>query len=138
MIMGRGRAKGKKLSVTNQEDLGSGEEEKIPAQKRRGRPQKSLKEEIDEDESQKIDEEDSDDTTGLPNKDMKGKISTQNGKKRKRNIQVKEKIESVKEENGSVTRSNADESNKSNGFRQNGNRRKNKPRRAAEAIVECN
>ncbi|KAK4441501.1 hypothetical protein Salat_0485000 [Sesamum alatum] len=136
--MGRGRAKGKKLSVTNQDDPGSGEEEKIPAQKRRGRPQKSLKDEIDNEEAQKIDDEDSDDTTGLPNKDTKSKIATQDGKKRKRNVQVKEKIDPVKEENGNGTRSSADESNKSNGFRPNGNRRKNKPRRAAEAVVECN
>ncbi|KAI3461068.1 hypothetical protein Pfo_017731 [Paulownia fortunei] len=135
--MGRGRAKGKKLSVTNQDDPGSGEEEKIPAQKRRGRPQKSLKDEIDEDEAQKIEDEDSEDATGLPNKDMKNKPA-QNGKKRKRNAQVKEKVDSVKEENGNGTRSSTEESNKSNGFRQNGNRRKNKPRRAAEAVVECN
>ncbi|KAL3828151.1 hypothetical protein ACJIZ3_016953 [Penstemon smallii] len=149
-IMGRGRTKGKKVSVTNKDDVGSGEEEKIPAQKRRGRPQKPLKDEIDEDEAQKLEEdEDSEDTSGLAdNKDTK---SSKNGKKRKRNAQVKDKAspDSVKEENGNVhgngignRSSTEEESNKSNGsFRQNGNgrsRRKNKPRRAAEAVVECN
>lgn len=134
--MGRGRARGKKLSVSNQDDSGSGEEEKIPAQKRRGRPQKPLKDEVDEKEAQKLEDEDSDDT-GLPNKDVKSKTA-QNGKKRKRNAQLKGKVESVKEESGNGTRSSTEESNKSTGFRQNGNRRKNKPRRAAEAVVECN
>lgn len=41
--MGKGRGKGKKLTISNHEDLGSGEENKILAQKRRVRPQKSLK-----------------------------------------------------------------------------------------------
>ncbi|KAL7084476.1 hypothetical protein ACP275_14G224900 [Erythranthe tilingii] len=132
----RGRAKGKKLSVTNQDDNGSGEEEKIPVQKRRGRPQKPLKDEISDEEAQKLeDEEDSDGTTKI-----------KNGKKRKRNNnnnateKVKEKVETVpEEENGNGERpSNEESSKKSIGFRQNGNRRKNKPRRAAEAVVECN
>ncbi|KAF5747232.1 G2/mitotic-specific cyclin S13-7-like [Tripterygium wilfordii] len=39
--------KGKKLTASNHDDTGSGEEEKIPVQKRRGRPQKPLKDEID-------------------------------------------------------------------------------------------
>ncbi|KAI3449910.1 hypothetical protein Pfo_006575 [Paulownia fortunei] len=136
--MGRGRAKGKKLSVTSQDDPGSSEEVKVPAQKRRGRPQKSLKDEVEEDEAQKIEDEDSEDTTGVPNKDVKNKSGIQNGKKRKRNAQVKEKVDSVKEENGIGTKSSIEESKKSNGFRPNRNRRKNKPRRAAEAVVDCN
>nr|POE44884.1 hypothetical protein CFP56_78161 [Quercus suber] len=122
--MGRGRGKGKKLTVTNHEDGGSGEEEKIPAQKRRGRPQKPLKDEIDEEEVEKID------------KEIKSPSATENGKKRKRNSHVKEKADSVKEENGNGTRSSTDDSIKSNGFRLNGSRRKSKPRRAAEAGVE--
>lgn len=136
--MGRGRGKGKKLTVTNHEDGGSGEEEKIPAQKRRGRPQKPLKDEIDEEEVEKIEEEDSENAkSGTPSKEIKSPAATENGKKRKRNSHVKEKADSVKEENGNGTRSSTDDSIKSNGFRLNGSRRKSKPRRAAEAGVEC-
>jgi len=135
--MGRGRGKGKKLTVTNHDDPGSGEEEKIPAQKRRGRPQKPLKDEIDE-EVEKLEEEDSENAkSGTPSKETKCPSATENGKKRKRNSQVKEKADSVKEENGNGTRSSTDDSTKSNGFRHNGSRRKSKPRRAAEAGVEC-
>ncbi|KAL8489802.1 hypothetical protein ACS0TY_025130 [Phlomoides rotata] len=144
--MGRVRAKGKKLIVTNHDDHGSDGDEKIPAQKRRGRPQKSLKDEIDEVEAQKVDDEDSEDTTGLPNKDA---ATNKAGKKRKRNGQAMEKVDSVKEVNGNGSKSSTEENAngskssteetvKSNGFRQSGNRRKNKPHRAAEAVVECN
>ena len=136
--MGRGRGKGKKLTVSNHDDAGSGEEEKIPAQKRRGRPQKPLKDEFDEEEAEKIEEEDGENgKAGIISKDRKSPSAAENGKKRKRNSQVKEKPDSVKEENGVSTRSSTDDSTKSNGFRQNGSRRKSKPRRAAEAGVEC-
>ncbi|KAK9274090.1 hypothetical protein L1049_018904 [Liquidambar formosana] len=136
--MGRGRGKGKKLTVSNHEDPGSGEEEKIPAQKRRGRPQKPLKDEIDEEEVEKMEEEDRENANSvISSKEMKSPAAAENGKKRKRYSQVKEKLDSVKEENGIGTRSSTDESTKSNGFRHNGSRRKSKPRRAAEAGVEC-
>ncbi|KAG8389061.1 hypothetical protein BUALT_Bualt02G0190100 [Buddleja alternifolia] len=126
--MGRGRAKGKKLSVTNQDDAASGEEEKIPAQKRRGRPQKPLKDELEDDEAQKIEDEDSEDTNGVTNKD---KTVTHNGKRQKTNGLVKEKVE----ENGNgTTKSSIEESKESNGFRHSRSRRKNKPHRAAEAL----
>ncbi|XP_059665184.1 uncharacterized protein LOC132311325 [Cornus florida] len=135
--MGRGRGKGKKLTGSNHEDPGSGDE-KIPAQKRRGRPQKPLKDEIDEEESEKIEEEDSENTkNGISSKEMKSSTLAENGKKRKRKLQAKEKPDSIKEENGVGTRSSTDDSTKSNGFRHNGSRRKSKPRRAAEAGVEC-
>ncbi|KZV52332.1 hypothetical protein F511_37704 [Dorcoceras hygrometricum] len=138
--MGRGRTKGKKLTMTNQDDTGSGEEEKLPAQKKRGRPQKSLKDEVDEEEARKIEEESSEDTSEAPIKDSKSKTVAQNGKKRMRNDETKEKADTVKEENGNVDATSVitEESNKSNGFRQNGSRRKSKPHRAAEAVVECN
>ncbi|XP_051120904.1 uncharacterized protein LOC127244415 [Andrographis paniculata] len=133
--MGRGRAKGKKLSSTSQDDPGSGEEEKIPQQKRRGRPQKLLKEEMDEEEAQKNEDDDSENTL---DGDVKSK-SPLVGKKRARTAQTKDKAaDSVKEENGNGTSTEDKESNKPNGFRTNGNRRKNKPHRAAEAVVECN
>ncbi|ONH99243.1 hypothetical protein PRUPE_6G020200 [Prunus persica] len=136
--MGRGRGKGKRLTVTNHDDPGSGEEEKIPAQKRRGRPQKPLKDEIDEEETDKIEADDSENgKAGIASKEIKSPSVAENGKKRKRYSQVKEKSDSVKEENGIGTRSSTDDSTKSNGFRHNGSRRKNKPRRAAEAGVEC-
>lgn len=136
--MGRGRGKGKRLTVTNHDDPGSGEEEKLPTQKRRGRPQKPLKDEIDEEETEKIEEGDiENDKAGISTKEMKGSPVAENGKKRKRYSQVKEKSDSVNEENGVGTRSSTDDSTKSNGFRHNGSRRKSKPRRAAEAGVEC-
>lgn len=139
IIMGRGRGKGKKFSVANHEDAGSGEEEKIPVQKRRGRPQKPLKDEIDEEDFEKAEEDESENAkNGVSTKDLKSSVSAENGKKRKRNLQVKEKSDSVKVENDVGTRSSTDDSTKSNGFRHIGSRRKSKPRRAAEVGVECN
>ncbi|KAL8055418.1 hypothetical protein ABFX02_04G054400 [Erythranthe guttata] len=136
--MGRVRAKGKKLSVTNEDENGSSEEVKVLARKRRGRPQKSLKDEFDENEAQKIEDDNSEDLAIV--KDAENKSGPQNGKRQKRNIQVaKEKlVDSVKDENEDLTKSSAEESKKSNGFRQSRNRRKSKPCRAAEAVVECN
>ncbi|KAB5565118.1 hypothetical protein DKX38_005172 [Salix brachista] len=135
--MGRGRGKGKKLTVSNHDDTGSGEEEKIPAQKRRGRPQKPLKDDIEEEEVEKLEDENAGKgKTNITSKDTKSQTAAENGKKRKRHSQAKEKPDSVKEENGAGTRSSTDDSTKSNGFRHNGSRRKNKPRRAAEAGVE--
>ncbi|XP_004249280.1 uncharacterized protein [Solanum lycopersicum] len=137
--MGRGRGKGKKQSV--REDLGSGEEEKIPI-RRRGRPLKPSKDEIgeeeEEEEAMKVKEEgdDSENTKGsVINKDVKNQ-GVVNGKKRKRTSQVKE-VDSTKGENGVGNKTNSNELIKSVGFRQNGSRRKNKPRRAAEVGVEC-
>ncbi|KAF8403885.1 hypothetical protein HHK36_011991 [Tetracentron sinense] len=136
--MGRGRGKGKKLTVsTGHDDPGSGGEETLPAYKRRGRPQKPLKDDIDE-EDDKIEEEDGEDAkTAIMSKDMKGPAAAENGKKRRKNSQVKENPDLVKEEHGVGTRLSTNDSTKSNGFRQNGSRRKSKPRRAAEAGVEC-
>uniref|UniRef100_A0A3Q7ILH2 Uncharacterized protein n=1 Tax=Solanum lycopersicum TaxID=4081 RepID=A0A3Q7ILH2_SOLLC len=126
--MGRGRGKGKKQSV--REDLGSGEEEKIPI-RRRGRPLKPSKDEIgeeeEEEEAMKVKEEgdDSENTKGsVINKDVKNQ-GVVNGKKRKRTSQVKE-VDSTKGENGVGNKTNSNELIKSVGFRQNGSRRKNK------------
>ena len=137
--MGRGRGKGKKLTVINHEDTASGEDEKVPMQKRRGRPQKPLKDEYDEEEVEKV-EDDSDISVknGISNKEIKSPTAAENGRKRKRSSQVKEKLESVEEENGIGNGSSTTaELTKSNGFRHNGSRRKNTPRRAAEAGVQC-
>lgn len=136
--MGRGRGKGKKLTVvTSHEDPGSGGEETLPAYKRRGRPQKPLKDEIDEEEIEKIEEEEGENIIStISTKEAKIPTAVENGRKRKKNSQVKENSDLVKEENSVGTRSSMDNI-KSNGFRQIGSRRKSKPRRAAEAGVEC-
>ncbi|GMH00079.1 hypothetical protein Nepgr_001918 [Nepenthes gracilis] len=129
--MGRGRGKGKKLTA-NHEDPGSGEEGKVPAQKRRGRPQKPLKDEIDEEDIEKLEDDDSEYTSnGLSSKETNPAAAADNGKKRKQNSQAKENENSVE------TKSVTDDSTKSNGFRHIGSRRKSKPRRAAEVGVEC-
>ncbi|XVE75696.1 hypothetical protein DITRI_Ditri12bG0113800 [Diplodiscus trichospermus] len=132
--MRRGRGKTKKQTVvSSREDPGSGEE-KIPAYRRRGRPQKQLKDDIEEDEVEKT-EEDVEGSIAI--KDMKNQAATENGRKRKRSMQAKENIDSVKKENVITTKSSTADSTKFVGYRQNSSRRKNKPRRAAEAVVEC-
>lgn len=125
--MGRPRGgKGKKsIESAKNEDAGSGGEEVIPAYKRRGRPQKLLKDDIDEEEDIAKIEEDGDSTkTIVPSKDSKG--SVENGGKKRR--QLKRSSDSVMEK---------DEPSRPSGFRQNASRRKSTPRRAAEAGVEC-
>lgn len=135
--MGRGRGKGKKQSVIA-EDPGSGEEEKVPAYRRRGRPLKPLTDEIEEVEATELIEKDEENIKGNgANNDLKTQAITVNKRKRKRSTQVKEKIDPLKEENGILAKSCPDDSIKSTGFRQNGSRRKSKPRRAAEAGVDC-
>uniref|UniRef100_A0A5B7AJK2 Uncharacterized protein n=1 Tax=Davidia involucrata TaxID=16924 RepID=A0A5B7AJK2_DAVIN len=138
--MGRGRGKGKKqTSIAANEDPRSGEEEKVPAYRRRGRPQKPLKDETEEEvETEKIEEEDGENPkSSISSKDVKNQVATVNGRKRKRSSQVKENPDSIKEENGVGTKSSSDDLIRTVGFRQNGSRRKNKPRRAAEVGVEC-
>ncbi|GAB4843791.1 hypothetical protein Ancab_013756 [Ancistrocladus abbreviatus] len=136
--MGRGRGKGKKR--TARDDADSGEEEKLPAHKRRGRPQKPLKNEGKEDgETKKIEDDGENAKSLITNKDTMDQAATDNGRKRKRSLPVKQDSSPVKEDNGSGGKLSTvtDDSIKSVGFRQNGNRRKSKPRRAAEAGVEC-
>ncbi|XVE61239.1 hypothetical protein DITRI_Ditri06bG0023600 [Diplodiscus trichospermus] len=136
--MRRGRGKAKKQTViSSREDPGSGEDEKIPASKRRGRPQKQLNDDIEEDEVEKTEEDGEDVKCSIPIKEMKNQAALENGRKRKRSTLSKENMDSVKKENGITTKSSTDDSTKSVGYRQNGSRRKNKPRRAAEAVVEC-
>ncbi|XP_010524416.1 PREDICTED: uncharacterized protein LOC104802478 [Tarenaya hassleriana] len=139
--MRRGRGKGKKQNA-REEDHGSGEEEKIPAYRRRGRPQKPIKDETEGEELVgKIEEGDEDGiNSSLTSKDLKNEAVSENGRKRKRSLQCKENNADVaKEENGNGSKSSTDDSIKSSiGYRQIGSRRKNKPRRAAEAVVECN
>lgn len=137
--MGRGRGKGKKqTAIATREDPGSGEEDKIPAYRRRGRPQKPLKDEIEEEEedAEKIAEDGEDAKGNISRKDVKKQATTETRRKRKRSAQVKENTDSVAIESGIGTKSSPDDSTKSAGLRQNGSRRKSKPRRAAEAGVQ--
>jgi hypothetical protein len=133
--MGRGRGRGKKLTlVRRHEEKGSSGEEVVPERKRRGRPQKRFAEKIDqtdiENSVEKVDvDEEQLDAAKLNN----GTAAVGN----KRGRPLKEGSNIVVEENNSSIRSNSDESTRTNGFRQNGSRRKNKPRRAAEAGLEC-
>lgn len=132
MIMVKG--KGKKFTSTNDEDVMSGEEEKIPVQKKRGRPLKVRKEEINEDEHEKAEEKKTQKTTdGVLSDEMKNSMITENGRKRN----AKGKFETGNVESESETRSSPEGISKPNGFRHNGSKRKSKPCRAAEAGVEC-
>ncbi|KAK3227253.1 hypothetical protein Dsin_007115 [Dipteronia sinensis] len=138
--MRRGRGKGKKPTViSSHEDPGTTEEEKLPAYRRRGRPQKPLNDDVGEEEAEakNIEEEGDDKKGSVSTKDIKIQAATANGRKRKRSTQAKEDKDFNKHENGIALKPSSDDSTKSVGFRQNGSRRKNKPRRAAEAGVEC-
>lgn len=134
-VMGRGRGKGKKQSVLASREDGSGEEEKVPA-KRRGRPTKVRKDEIEEEEEvEKIEDSKNADT-----KSSVTKATIENDRKRKRPSQLKGSHDLLDEENvnGVGVKANGNSAAKTVvGFRQNGSRRKNKPRRAAEVGVEC-
>ncbi|KAG7570139.1 hypothetical protein ISN45_Aa04g027730 [Arabidopsis thaliana x Arabidopsis arenosa] len=137
--MRRGRGKGKKQSASTREDRGSGDEEKIPAYRRRGRPQKPMKDDFEEEEEEdeemveKMEEEDEEiDDGSVTSKDLK--------KEKKRKMSNGSNMDLNEEENGLGSKSCTDDSTRSTsiGFRPNGSRRKSKPRRAAEAVVECN
>ncbi|GER39919.1 metal tolerance protein [Striga asiatica] len=135
--MGRGRGKGKKQSPIAREDSASFEDEKLPM-KRRGRPLKAMKDELeDDDEFEKIGggeevgyENGENEKGSDAGKNGKNGAFIENGKKRKRPLQEDDQDLAVREENGSAL-------NKNVGYRQNGSRRKSKPRRAAEVGVEC-
>ena len=133
--MGRGRGRGKKLTIVrSHEDKGSSGEEVVPARKRRGRPQKRFADKIDQTDVENFVEKV--DGDGEEVDDVKLKNSTSSvGNKRGRPL--KEGSNLVLEENNSSIRSSSDESTRTNGFRQIGSRRKSKPRRAAEAGLEC-
>ncbi|CAI9777299.1 unnamed protein product [Fraxinus pennsylvanica] len=139
--MGRGGGKGKKqLVIAARDDVGSGEDEKKPS-RRRGRPQKPLMNEIEEeDEVEKIEEEEENGhdskSSGL-SRNTENLATVENGQKRIRPSQVNENVDLVKEENGVGIKTNAPDSIKSVGFRPNRSRTKNKPRLAAEVSVEC-
>lgn len=136
--MRRGRGKGRRLTDSNNRE--EGEEEKIPVQRKRGRPQKLLKDTFSEIESGKIEEdeggEDAKSIITTNTKEPKESVALENGKKRK---QIMHKSSSFNEETSVFDiLSSPEDSSKSNvGFRHSGSRRKSKPRRAAEVGVEC-
>ncbi|WOL12046.1 hypothetical protein Cni_G20810 [Canna indica] len=132
--MGRVRGKGKKLTVaTSNEDQGSGDEEVIPPFKRRGRPQKPMKDDIYDNDAENLEEGEDDAKFTASSKET----TVVNEKKRKRFSKAKENSDLVKEEISAGSKSKIDDLVRSNGFRHNGSRRKSKPQRAAEAGVEC-
>lgn len=155
--MGRGRGKGKKVTaVPSTDDLVGGNsivEAVVATHKRRGRPTKPLKDDLDEEVAEKIErEEDEDDVkvdslTSKETTKAAAVATTENGRKRRRHLVVKkEKLPDVglHEENGDDGgekrfRFLVDGAGKANGngCRPHGNRRKSKPRRAAEVGVEC-
>ncbi|KAJ9181156.1 hypothetical protein P3X46_009314 [Hevea brasiliensis] len=138
--MRRGRGKGKKQTVIGSHEDPASAEEKIPTYRRRGRPTKPLQDDNEEEEEEEVAEikEDGKDVKDtISSKDVKSQAAIENGQKRKRPGHTEENSNSVKEENGVGTKLDIDNSTVSIGFRQNGSRRKNKPRRAAEAVVEC-
>ncbi|EEF30046.1 RNA polymerase-associated protein LEO1 [Ricinus communis] len=138
--MVRGRGKGKKQAViASHEGPGSDKEEKVPAYRRRGRPMKPVDDDNGQEEeaASELNEDGKDAKDTIPSKDVKSQSPTENGRKRKRPGHTKENTNSVKEDNGVGTKLSTSNSTMSTGFRQIGSRRKNKPRRAAEAVVEC-
>ncbi|PWA77613.1 hypothetical protein CTI12_AA222620 [Artemisia annua] len=131
--MGKGSRKGKKFTLTKHDDAASGEEERIPIQKRRGRPQKPLEDE--DDDIEKIEDEEN---TNVNNAELIKDVKVmENGKKRKRNKLSKDEGGLVKDESGAETKSNSNGLAQVNSFRHARSRRKNKPHRAAEAGVPC-
>lgn len=135
--MGRGRGKGRKQSAAaDHDDIGSGEDEKLPM-RRRGRPLKPLKGEVEEEDKTVMIEKEDADVEEAKNSSKRNQASAENGRKRKRASNVEENAEMVKEENVVGAKANATDLIKPVGFRSNGSRRKSKPRRAAEVGVEC-
>ncbi|KAG8072133.1 hypothetical protein GUJ93_ZPchr0006g42355 [Zizania palustris] len=139
--MGRGRGRGKKLTIVrSHEDKGSSGEEVVPARKRRGRPQKRFADKIEQTDVENFvenadGEEGEGDDVKLKASGLEKNTTAAAGNKRVR--QLKDASNLVLEQSNSSIRSSSDESTRTNGFRQIGSRRKSKPRRAAEAGLEC-
>ncbi|KAG7035836.1 hypothetical protein SDJN02_02635, partial [Cucurbita argyrosperma subsp. argyrosperma] len=133
--MGRGRGKGKKSIITSLEDSTIGEEEKISSQKQNGSAEQAQTDEIKEEELGRVEAIDEQAKTD-PGKVIENPNPAETGKKRKRNSSMKEKMGLVNDASCKGTQTSIVQV-KSNGFRHHGSRRKSKPRRAAEAVVEC-
>ncbi|XP_078443286.1 uncharacterized protein LOC144712827 [Wolffia australiana] len=143
--MGRGRGRGRKLTQVRRYETENGGDDGHPSLRGRRKAQNPLKEFAEEDEDRKIkaeDNADEEDSNGLkktsPKKRSQGSESAETEKKRRRPPQTDDVTGSVASENERLgSMEIIDGSLRSNGFRQSGNRRKNTPRRAAEAGVEC-
>jgi hypothetical protein len=133
--MGRGRGRGKKqTTVRSHEDKGSSGEEVVPVKKRRGRPQKLFASKIDQADVENFVEQVDADQEEADDAKLKNN-TTAGGTKRGRPL--KEGSNIAVEDTNSTIRLSSDESMRTNGFRQIGSRRKNKPRRASETGLEC-
>lgn len=130
--MGRGRGKGKKLTVSTSHEDPWEDGEEVHTAFRRGKPQKPLKEDTDEDDPAKIGGED-DMKLSAPNYGVEG---TEVVVEKKRKRDSKSEANSAKTENGAGSGS-MELSTSSNSFRRNGRQRKGKPCRAAGVGV-CN
>lgn len=137
-MMGRGRSRGRKQNlVAASDDLGTGGG-KVLASKRRGRPQKPLKDEIEEDEQIDKVEENVEISKRLITRNSEDQMDLENEtKKRKSPLQVTENADYIEEDSISGGKPSTEDSIKPVTFRQNGSRRKRKPHRAAEVGVEC-
>lgn len=127
--MGRVRGKGKKQTVVA--ELGIGEEEKLPALKKRGRPQKAVKDNSEGNVTDNKSDEQNGEAVKESMEDLKSEASAENEGRKRRSV-VKD------EEESGCDKGMKTEAVKAVGFRSNGNKRKNNtPRRAAEVGVEC-
>jgi hypothetical protein len=133
--MGRGRGRGKKqTTVRSHEDKGSSGEEVVPAKKRRGRPQTCFASKIDQADVENFVEQVDADQEEAGDAKLKNSAAA-GGPKRGRLLKGRSNI--AIEDTNSTVRLSSDESTRTNGFTQIGSRRKNKPRRASEAGLEC-
>lgn len=121
--MARPKGKDKKIPLTSSKDEpGSGGEDSVPSQQRkRGRPRKIVEDEVEEEELKEV-------VSGKAQK-----ASKDVGKKRKRQNKLADSVENGAEKKAEVGRSGVEDPLKSAAAKPNGNRRKGKPRRAAEA-----
>lgn len=126
--MGRVRGKRKKQTVAACNELV--EEEKVPTYRKRGRPQKAVKDSAEDDSADKL--------HGEGAKATNTDEASGNGNERRSVSLTKENVDSMKEETSYDSKSSIIETVKPVGFRRSGNRRKSTPRRAAEVGVECN
>ncbi|KAG0488654.1 hypothetical protein HPP92_007465 [Vanilla planifolia] len=130
--MGRGRGKGKKQTFVANDYSGSGSEDSEPAYKRRGRlHERPLKD--DKDDGEVLENEDGKDINRTMLDEEERIVVLENGKKRKRYLQLKQNSDEVFDETLSIVSSQTEDTSKTNGFRHRGSKRKNKPCRAAEA-----
>eukprot|EP00252_Welwitschia_mirabilis_P018209 TRINITY_DN40486_c0_g1_i1.p1 TRINITY_DN40486_c0_g1~~TRINITY_DN40486_c0_g1_i1.p1 ORF type:complete len:136 (-),score=45.96 TRINITY_DN40486_c0_g1_i1:376-783(-) len=134
--MGRGRGKGKKMNaVSATEERTSEEDGKIPSQKKRkGRSVRGSKKEPEgfEEVEEEID------VKGVMNKKIGSKAQSGNKRKRQKQNEISEGLELGSNHSvGVLKSSSADDLLKPSTFISYISRRKSKPRRAAEAGVEC-